>query len=35
MQPKHWLDLLLALNASIIHELMDSFPQELSSRPEI
>ena len=35
MQPKHWLDPLLALNASSIHELMGSFSQQLSSRPEI
>src|SRR5262249_28665017 len=35
MQPKHWLDPLLALNASSIHELMGSFLQQLSGRPEI
>ena len=32
MQPKHCPDLLLALNASSIHELMGSFPQQLSGR---
>ena len=35
MQPKHWLDPLLALNTSGIHEVMGSFPQQLSGRPGI
>ena len=32
---KHLLDPLLALNTSGIHELMNSFPQQLSGQPEI